>query len=287
MTHCSWALPILKKKIGARSAPTSIWILSLVIGHSVGAVLGLALAVAPAGAEGPQRVVYLFRDTLWSAHPDGTRARPLTKGMAVYAFDVTADGKRVAFAAGAWKGERRRRKLVASEVWVVNADGTGLRRLAGPSRARGTPARVGHLRWSPDGQSLAFDVVGDRNAPRGGAVLYVVRLPDGAARRAAPGLVASFAWTAEGQIRYQEATPANGGQPEGHAAPAAAGSSPANSPPAGEVTAATVPPLPPGAVPQPQPDLVRPPAASPPAAAASALWIRPPSAPAAFGAGAE
>ena len=235
MTNGGGAAPILQKKGGARRAPTIIWILSFVICH---------LAAAAPGGERPARVVYLFRDSLWSADPDGRHPRSLTKGMAVYAYDVTADGGRVAFAAGTWRGDRKRRELVDSEIWVVNADGTGLRRLLVPPKAGAPSARVGQLRWSPDGESLAFDLVSDRRSGPGGGMLFVVRPREGAARRAASEPVASFAWTAAGEITYRTV-----------------GQSPAQtrvSAPSPSVIPTAAPPLPPDAVPQPQPSLAAP-----------------------------
>ncbi len=238
MTNGGGASRINKRWKGARRAPTIIWILPFVICHFAAAA---GAAAAAPGGERPARVVYLFRDSLWSADPDGGRARSLTKGMAVYAYDVTADGERVAFAAGTWRGERKRRELVDSEIWVVKADSTGLRRLVVPSKAGAVRARVGQLRWSPDGQSLAFDLVGERGSGPGGGMLFVVRLGEGTARRAASEPVASFAWTPAGGITYR---------PVGQGPAQTAGSSPSPN-----VIPTAAPPLPPGAVPQPQPSL--------------------------------
>lgn len=248
MTNGGWISPTLPRKAGARGARAAIGILSLVICHWLAE--GGATA-APAGVP-PRRVVYLFRDALWSAEADGSRPRPLTQGMAVYAFDLSADGGRVAFAAGTWRGARKRRELVENGVWVVNADGTELRRLTGQAKTGALGARVGHLRWSPDGRSLAFDVVGERNATPGGGTLYVVRLPEGKAHRAAPEPVASFSWTADGQITYQRTAPSSP-PASGPAVPMHPSAGKATAPTPREATTAVAPPVPPAAVPQERP----------------------------------
>jgi hypothetical protein len=237
MTNGGGAAPVKNKMGGARRALSAIWILSFVICHSPAPS---AAAAAPVGAP-PARVVYLFRDSLWSADPDGTRPRSLTKGMAVYAYDVTFDGQRVAFAAGTWRGDRKRRELVESEIWVINADGTDLRRLVAPIKAGASHSRVGQMRWSPNGQSLAFDLVGESRSGPNGGTLYVLRLSEGTARRAASELVTSFAWTATGEITYRTVR-------QSPAQPGASSPSPA-------MSRTAAPPLPPDAVPQPQPSL--------------------------------
>lgn len=247
---------------GARSAPTAIWIVSFVICHSLWA--GAVPGVGAAGTERTGRIIYLFRDALWSANPDGTGARPITKGMPVYAYDVAPDGERVAFAVGAWRGERKRREVVDSEVWVVNADGTGLHKIAGASMIHGASRRVGRLHWSLDGEFLAFDVLGERGAHRAGG-LYVVRRRDGAVHGVARGPVQAFGWTPEGQIKYRQATPSDEGQdewlvspagaPHPHPAPtrqAGARSGVPVPPAGGKEFAAAPPPLPPGAIPADQ-----------------------------------
>ncbi len=274
---------ITGKMKGAPGAPTAIWILSFVICHSAAVALALAFAVgtsavafgSEAAAEGGAgRIIYVFRDALWSANPDGTGARPITRGMPVYAYDVAPGGARVAFAVGTWRGDRKKRELVESGVWVVNADGAGLRKLAGPSKVHGPLKRVGHLHWSPDGRFIAFDVPGGQSARAGGGALFAIHLPDGALRAVAREPVQTFEWTPDGQIRYRPANPGDDGHAEWLVSPvgaprprvaspepaAAAPASHAAAPPAGafgspagrEVVAAP-PPLPPGAIPAPQP----------------------------------
>jgi hypothetical protein len=205
--------------------------------------------------------------------------------MSVYAYDVAPDGGRVAFAVGAWRGDRKRRELVESEVWVVNADGAGLRRLAASSKAHGALKRVGRLQWSRDGQYLAFDTPAGPAARAGGGALIAVHLADGAVHAVTRGPVHAFQWTPDGQIKYRQAVPGEGGQAEWVVSPAGApqprlvaSAAPAGKPPAGAPAAAAgpeaaaaPPPLPPDAVPAPQPP---PPSPASPAAAgrAPAAW---------------
>jgi TolB protein len=88
-------------------------------------------------------------------NPDGTGLGRLTTGQAVYWDAVwSPDGRRIAVT---------RRDLVANRVYVMNADGSGLRRLvemesAGPS-------------WSPDGRFLTF-----AGNPRGGEADRIYRV---------------------------------------------------------------------------------------------------------------
>ncbi len=259
----------LRERRGARGAPTAMWILAFVMCHAAAA----AAAGGPPAAAGAGRIIYLFRDALWSANPDGTGARPLTKGMPVYAYDVAPDGGRVAFAVGAWRGDRKRRELVESEVWVVNADGAGLRKLVAPAKVHGALKRVGRLQWSRDGQYLAFDAPGGPPGRAGGGALFAVHLADGAVHAVARGPVQAFGWTPDGQIKYRQAAPGEGGLGEWVVSPGgaphphlvspavpgdpgpAAGPTPAGAPASatGRAIAATPPPIPPGAVPAPQP----------------------------------
>ena len=267
---------------GAGGAPTVIGILSLIICHSLLAgVASVAQAAAAQTAESRRIIYYLFRDSLWSANPDGAGARPITRGMLVYAFEVAPDGAHVAFAVGTWRGDRRKRDLVESEVWLVNADGSGLHKLVGPSNIHRPLKRVGHLHWSPDGRSLAFDVAGGR-APRGGGSLFAVHLLEGSVHAVAHGPIRSFEWTPDGQIRYRPALAGDDGQAEWLVSPVGAPhpqavSSPAPSavqppvnasPPSGGMDVTTTPPpLPPGSVPAAQPPS---PPTAPPATAGRA-----------------
>lgn len=251
---------------GARPTSSLRGIVPCLMCHGAAAALTLALVGSAAAttfageAPAARRMVYLYRDALWSADPDGRQARPLTKGLSVYAYDVTPDGSRVAFAAGAWQGDRRRRDLTESAVWIANADGTGARRVAGPLAVQGSEARVGRLRWSPDGTVLAYDVVAGKPAGAGG-MLFVVHPAHGKASAVVPTPVAGFEWTPDGRIKYRLAAP-GGEAAEWIVSPD--GSRPARLPDARHTAVkdadvaepfvrSSAPPLPPEAVPQSQP----------------------------------
>ena len=95
---------------------------------------------------GPGYVIYRApktgRDALWKVAPDGP-AMELWNGVngrVIEGPDVAADGQRLAFSVQA--GER-------TQLYVMNSDGTGTRRVAEELDIRGAPA------WSPDARWLA------------------------------------------------------------------------------------------------------------------------------------
>jgi dipeptidyl aminopeptidase/acylaminoacyl peptidase len=101
---------------------------------------------------------------------------------------VSPDGTRVAFTLSTLDLEANRRRV---DLWLVNADGTGLRQLTFSAESEASP------RWSPDGRSLLF------LAKRGGETTQVWRLPlDGGEASAVTRLpldVGSFAVSPDGR----------------------------------------------------------------------------------------
>jgi Tol biopolymer transport system component len=107
------------------------------------------------------------RDGLWKLADDGTASEVWNgvEGRPVAGAAIAPDGQRIAFSV-----QREGR----TQLYVMNADGTGTRRIAQGLELRGAPA------WSPDGRWLA--VAADRDAePRlfkipldGGAPLLLV-----------------------------------------------------------------------------------------------------------------
>jgi dipeptidyl aminopeptidase/acylaminoacyl peptidase len=83
------------------------------------------------------------RPHIWTVHPDGSDLGPLTRGPhADFAPAWSADGTKIAFTRAS--GER-------SEIFVMNADGSGMRRVGERDGARHElPA------WSPDGRTIAY-----------------------------------------------------------------------------------------------------------------------------------
>lgn len=115
----------------------------------MGAAL-VALAVALAAASGQaqsERIVFESNRTgnsdVWIANADGTKQRDLTKDSRVDDTSpaLSQSGKLIAFARV--RGER-------AELWLMNTDGSGKRRLGTPKGSETHPA------WSPKGDRIAF-----------------------------------------------------------------------------------------------------------------------------------
>lgn len=134
-----------------------------------GVLLVWAGGSAEAGSPGATgRVAFsLARDgdtEIYSARPDGSRRRQLTRNDAVDDYPAySPDGRRIAFFS-----ERDGNQ----EVYVMAADGSGQRRLTNNPAADG-----GTISWSPDGRHLAF--VSQRDGNR---EIYVMR-SDGSDQR--------------------------------------------------------------------------------------------------------
>jgi Tol biopolymer transport system component len=132
------------------------------------ALLLLTSGVAAAQAPSVQRWVYSTGGDLWVT--DGvTPATPLTDlpGRAE-SPDWSADGSAVVFVRKAGSGRRE-----TSKLWVVGADGLGLRQLT-----RGAGYDVAP-RWSPDGRRVVFQ----RKAGRANSDVYVVNATGSGTRR--------------------------------------------------------------------------------------------------------
>jgi Tol biopolymer transport system component len=96
---------------------------------------------------GPDYIVYRTpkagRDGLWRIATDGAATELWNgiNGRAVAGPAISPDGRRIAFTVQA--GER-------TQLYVMNSDGTGTRRIAEQLDVRGAPA------WSPDGRTMAI-----------------------------------------------------------------------------------------------------------------------------------
>lgn len=110
---------------------------------------------------------------LYAIRSDGTGRRKIidadTAGPTIASLEVpewSPDGTRIVVSvSGVGEGDHRK-------LWIVNADGTGLRPLT-----RGPDARdEGHLQWSPDGTKVAFMRWVD--APDGGTDVRPITVVD-------------------------------------------------------------------------------------------------------------
>lgn len=81
---------------------------------------------------------------IYTVEPDGSSLRRLTTTLDAAEPAWSPDGRQIAFVRIAWRNEYR------SKVWLMNADGSGRRRLDGLGDRVHAPA------WSPDGTSIAF-----------------------------------------------------------------------------------------------------------------------------------
>ncbi|HXY72555.1 MAG TPA: hypothetical protein VEM41_08430 [Actinomycetota bacterium] len=115
---------------------------------------------------------------IWAVSPAGTGGRVfIADGPHVYDKDAvwSPDGTRVAFL----RGSRTREPPAWTRgLWVMNADGSGLRQLAGTQFAN-------DLAWSPDGRTIAFSSTGPRGL--GPSSLDVVALDSGRVTRILQG----------------------------------------------------------------------------------------------------
>lgn len=106
----------------------------------------------PAVAEEPTRIAIAGWGGIAHFLPDGTDQRwiDLPDDFSWIAYAAwSPDGTQIAF-------EGRRLSWNYYEIWIVDIDGTNLRRLT--TLEGGTPGRAEHLDWSPDGSRIAFSV---------------------------------------------------------------------------------------------------------------------------------
>jgi TolB protein len=135
-------------------------------------------AATPPGRNG--RIAYMLKDShghwqVWVAGATLTRARQLTRGASDSGWPSwSPDGKQIVFDSARTDRTPDDARHV-NDVFVMNADGSGVRRL---TDSRG---RSGDASWSPNGSSIAFDA--DRGKPSGLSAIYVMNAAGGPPRK--------------------------------------------------------------------------------------------------------
>jgi Tol biopolymer transport system component len=153
------------------------------------AAVVFALAAAGAGSTAAEpaasTIAYIGKDALYTANADGTNRQLVVRGVADHSsFSWSPDGQQFAFAGGHERDE---------EIFVVNADGSGLTQLTH------TPADRKRTKfdwsddpvWSPDGKLIAFD--GARDETGGDSQIYLMH-SDGTGRRKLTHISAGYTW---------------------------------------------------------------------------------------------
>ena len=171
----------------ARSTST-LWrvpIADRVIDESVAAVVQLGTTSGLSPRIGPDYVVYRApiagRDALWKQ--SGNASTKLWRGVTGTALGkaaISRDGRRVAIVV---------RTPARWQLYVMNADGSGERRLAEELDVRGTPA------WSPDGRTLAVAVL-ENGEPH----VFKIGVDDGARVRLVNEYSLDPTWSPSGQF---------------------------------------------------------------------------------------
>jgi TolB protein len=144
----------------------------------------VGLFVVNADGSGLRRLVGSLGLSVVNADGSGERRLNRPAGLGWIAW--SPDARKVAFVK---ERPRQVSRTYHSEIYVVNADGTGLRRLT---------SRGANPRWSPDGEKIAF-----RSSRAGKSELYVINSDGSDERqltRVAQGgswVQVDFAWSPE------------------------------------------------------------------------------------------
>ena len=174
--------------------------LKALLGSSVTA-LALTFAVTGSGAPGTStRIAYVGTDAIYVANIDGTARELIVRGVEAHTtLSWSPDGRQLAFSGG--------NKRV-DEIFVVNVDGSGVKRLTyPPAGRRRTDDYFENPSWSPDGNWIAFD--GEREGTRGLLLphIHVMRADGTGVRQITRGYAFQWGpvWSPDGRkILYEQ-----------------------------------------------------------------------------------
>jgi Tol biopolymer transport system component len=122
-------------------------LLSVLVTLLVGSMAGVSTASARADAGG--YIAFMDEGVPWVVHPDGSDPHPVSgwpQGAIALSARWSPDTTRIVFSWQQLTDDNHYR----SDVWVMNADGTGLIQV---TNNRGNDRAGG---WSPDGESVVF-----------------------------------------------------------------------------------------------------------------------------------
>ena len=106
--------------------------------------------------------------------------RPISPAdMYVYEFDWSPDSKNLVYLAAPGDGDDN---WFIAELYAIDAESGAVRHLLKPTTAQGKPLQVANVKWSPDGQTIAF--IGGLMSDEGvvGGDVYAMQAEGGAPR---------------------------------------------------------------------------------------------------------
>jgi dipeptidyl aminopeptidase/acylaminoacyl peptidase len=169
----------------------------------------LAYGKGPQLSPDRRRILFARGRSLYVMQSDGSHRRPLAQAnFGYYAPGATEpynaawspDGKRIVFVRGFAERQVSGSPLhPRSAIYVINADGTGLRRLTPVHRN----AEAMNPRWAPDGRKIAFDEY--RLFTNGPSNRFYVTHADGTGTKRLERLEGtSWLWLPNGRLAYDD-----------------------------------------------------------------------------------